>query len=581
MQSGLSEYGYESNPYIYAAKQVNDANKQTQLYSNSHYTNVKYIHLLSRDAAHSALLMRQAKEKLYEVIDNKIYISTIGSHAIDDVDPSDSTRIAQLSTLVGSRNSIATSRLMDASQNLQTHIQNTKESLQTTYDETIRIYVNYKINEQINDVLVKTVKFISDTLDVIVKSRISIISYRDSSGILQIIGRPTTLVSQYRDSSNTLHLPIDNAIYVANLSLMYLNQLYSEISQSLATTDASSTLQTLGLSNYTIAKQALAREKEINYYLSTAVLWLSVDNLEKLRIAGAKIYEPPVLPNTPIRISDLLVTSTELARIIATDERLTGRDSRAIELSIRYLQTSLYDSSGIPLDSFTRERLQESRRILTTVLTEVDKVIKNSSPATAIKLTYNTYNTVFGILKKAEETQVESMRVADDILNIIYILERAVNKVNSLTNNSDISDINKVLWEANIAKGQCEKLEYSEKLRFEEFTRNANLLVTPQRIMSQTQSANMFGTQNLVDAARVARLSASVPVRPPEAYSGFKASIRATQTPVIRPSLEDLISRHSIKQLRQDSLRTVLETQVKIAEDVQFTRDISMQSFRN
>jgi hypothetical protein len=581
MQSGLSEYGYESNPYIYAAKQVNDANKQTQLYSNSHYTNVKYIHLLSRDAAHSALLMRQAKEKLYEVIDNKFYISTIGSHAIDDVDPSDSTRIAQLSTLVGSRNSIATSRLMDASQNLQTHIQNTKESLQTTYDETIRIYVNYKINEQINDVLVKTVKFISDTLDVIVKSRISIISYRDSSGILQIIGRPTTLVSQYRDSSNTLHLPIDNAIYVANLSLMYLNQLYSEISQSLATTDASSTLQTLGLSNYTIAKQALAREKEINYYLSTAVLWLSVDNLEKLRIAGAKIYEPPVLPNTPIRISDLLVTSTELARIIARDERLTGRDSRAIELSIRYLQTSLYDSSGIPLDSFTRGRLQESRRILTTVLTEVDKVIKNSSPATAIKLTYNTYNTVFGILKKAEETQVESMRVADDILNIIYILERAVNKVNSLTNNSDISDINKVLWEANIAKGQCEKLEYSEKLRFEEFTRNANLLVTPQRIMSQTQSANMLGTQNLVDTARIARLSASVPVRQPEAYSGFKATIRATQTPVIRPSLEDLISRHSIKQLRQDSLRTVLETQIKIAEDVQFTRDISMQSFRN
>jgi hypothetical protein len=362
---------------------------------------------------------------------------------------------------------------------------------------------------------------------------------------------------------------------------MYLNQLYSEISQSLATTDASSTLQTLGLSNYTIAKQALAREKEINYYLSTAVLWLSVDNLEKLRIAGARIYEPSVLPNTPIRISDLLVTSTELARIIARDERLTGRDSRAIELSIRYLQTSLYDSSGIPLDSFTRGRLQESRRILTTVLTEVDKVIKNSSPATAIKLTYNTYNTVFGILKKAEETQVESMRVADDILNIIYILERAVNKVNSLTNISDISDINKVLWEANIAKGQCEKLEYSEKLRFEEFTRNANLLVTPQRIMSQTQSANMLGTQNLVDTARIARLSASVPVRPPEAYSGFKAIIRATQTPVIRPSLEDLISRHSIKQLRQDSLRTVLETQIKIAEDVQFTRDISMQSFRN
>lgn len=605
MQSGLTELGYENNPYIYAAKQVNYANKQTQLFSNSHYTNAKHIHLLSRDLAHSALLMRQAKDKLYEVIDNKNYISTVGTHAIDDIDSSDSTKIAGLSTLVSSRNSIANLRVMDASQNLETHIQNTKESLQTAYDETTRIYVNYKIEEQINDVLVKTIKFLSDTLDVIVKSRIAIISYRDSSGILQITERPTTLVSQYResayadasgiihtvgtpsatlsqytDSSNTLHLPLDNAMYVAKLSLMYLNQLNSEISQNLATTDASSTIQSLGLSDYTVTKQALAREKEINYYLSTAILRLSLDNIEKLRIAGANIYEPSVLPNTPLRICDLLVKSTELAHVIAKDARLTGRDSRAVELSIRYLQTSFYDSSGIALDSFTRGRLQESRRILTSTLNEIDKVLTNSSAATAIKLTYNTYNTVFGILKKAEEARVESMRVADDILNILYILERALTKANSLTVNSDISDINKVLWDSNAAKGQCEKLEYSEKRLFEELTRNANMLVTPERIMSQTQSANMFGTQNLVDAARVARLSASVPLRPPEAYSGFKAEIRATQTPVIRPSLENLISRHSIKQLRQDSLRTVAQTQVKIAQEVQFTRDISRESLR-
>ena len=467
---------------------------------------------------------------------------------------------------------------MDASQNLQIHIQNTKQSLQTMFDETTRIYVNYKIEEQIPGVLVKTIKCISDALDVIVKSRIAIISYKDSSGILQTIGTPTTLVSQYRDSSNTLHLPIDDAMYVAKLSLIYLNQLNSEITQSLGITDASSTIQTLGLSNYTITKQVFAREREINYYLSTAVLRLSVDNIEKLRIAGAKIYEPPVLPNTPLRICDLLVKSTELARVIATDARLTAGGSRAVEVSIRYLQSSLYDSSGIPLDSFTRGRLQESRRILITVLNEVDKIIANSSAATAIKLTYTTYNTVFGILKKAEEAQLESMRVADDILNILYILERAVNKVNSLTVNSDVSDINKVLWDSNAAKGECEKLEYSEKRLFEEFTRNANMVVTPERIMSQTQSANMFGTKGIIDAARVARLSANVPLRPPEAYSAFKAEIRATQTPVIRPSLENLISRHSIKQLRQDSLRTVLETEVKIAEEAQFTRDISRQS---
>lgn len=605
MQSGLIEYGYNSNPYIYAAKQVNYANKQAELPNNSHYTNAKLIHLLSRDAAHSALLMRQGFDKLYEVIDNKIYISTVGTHALDDVDPTDSTRIANISSLVGSRNSVARSRVMDASQNLQTHIQNTKDSLQAAYDETTGIYVNYKIEEQVNNVLVKTIKFLSDTLDVIVRSRISIISYRDSSGILQIIGRPATLVSQYResayadasgiihtvgtpsatlsqyrDSSNTLHLPLDNAMYVAKLSLMYLNQLNSEISQNLATTDASSTIQSLGLSDYTTRQQALAREKEVNYYLSTAVLRLSVNNIEKLRIAGAKIYEPSVLPNTPIRIYDLLVKSTELAKVIATDETLSGGDSRAVELAITDLQTSFYDSSGIALDTFTRGRLEEARRILTSVLNEVDKVLTNSSAATAIKLTYNTYNTVFGILKKVEEARVESMRVADDILNILYILERALTKANSLTVNSDISEINKALWDSNAAKGQCEKLEYSEKRLFEELTRNANMLVTPERIMSQTQSANMFGTQNLVDATRVARLSASVPLRPPEAYSGFKAEIRATQTPVIRPSLENLISRHSIKQLRQDSLRTVAQTQVKIAQEVQFTRDISRESLR-
>jgi hypothetical protein len=606
MQNGLSEFGYETNPYIYAAKQVNYANKQTQIPTNSHYTNAKRIHLLSRDAAHSALLTRHGRDKLYEVIDNKIYISTVGTRALDDVDPTDSTRIANISSFVGSRNSVAVSRIMDASQNLQTHIQNTKESLQSAYDETAMIYVNYKIEEQINGVLVKTIKSLSNSLNVIINSRIAITSYKDSYGILQIRGTPPTLVSQYRessyadssgiihttgtptatlsqysDSSNTLHLPLDNAMYLAKLSLMYLNQLNSEISQSLATTDASSTIQSLGISNYTTRQQAFAREKEVNYYLSTAVLRLSLDNIEKLRIAGAKIYEPPVLPNTPLRISDLLVKSTELANVIATDATLSGGDSRAIELAITDLQKSFYDSSGIDLDSLTRGRLEEGRRILTTVLNEVDKVVANSSAATAIKLTYNTYNTVFGILKKVEEAQLESMRVADDILNILYILERAVIKANLLTVNSDISDINKLLWDSNAAKGECEKLEYSEKQRFEEFTRNANMLVTPERIMSQTESANMFGTQNLINAARVARLSASVPLRPPEAYSGFKAEIRATQTPAIRPSLENLISRHSIKQLKQDSLRTVAQTQVKIAEDAQFTRDISRQSFIN
>jgi hypothetical protein len=305
-----------------------------------------------------------------------------------------------------------------------------------------------------------------------------------------------------------------------------------------------------------------------------------VDNIEKLRIAGAKIYEPSVLPNTPVRISDLLVKSSELAHVIATDATLSGANSRAVELAITNLQTSVYDSSGIALDSLTRGRLEEVRHILTSVLNEVDKVLANSSAVTAIKLTYKVYNTVFGILKKVEEAQLESMRVADDIMNILYILERAVIKANSLTVNSDISDINKVLWDSNAAKGECEKLEHSEKRLFEEFTRNANMLVTPERIMSQTESANMFGTQNRINAARVARLSASVPVRPPEAYSGFKAEIRATQTPVIRPSLENLISRHSIKQLRQDSLRTVAQTQVKIAQEVQFTRDISRESLR-
>ena len=165
MQNELNEYGYENNPYIYAAKQVNHANKQTQLPTNSHYTNAKRIHLLSRDAAHSALLMRHAKDKLYDVIDNKNYISTLGTHAIDDTDPRDSTKIAGLSTLVGSRNRIAISRIMDASQNLQTHIQNTKESIQSAYDETAVIYVNYKIEEQINSVLVKTIKSLSDSRD--------------------------------------------------------------------------------------------------------------------------------------------------------------------------------------------------------------------------------------------------------------------------------------------------------------------------------------------------------------------------------------------------------------------------------
>ena len=606
MQSGLSAYGYDSNPYIYAAKQVNYANKQLERLSNHHYTNAKLIHLLCKDVAHSALVIRQASDRLYELIENKNYTTSIGTRVFDDVDPSDLTKIAQLSTLVGSRNNLAISRIMDASNNLQTTINAFKITIEITYEEATSIFINYRIAEQINIILVKTIKFLTDTLHTIVKSRIAITSYtdsagkpriigepaslvsqyrnssyNDSSGIIHIVGTPSATLSQYRDSSNILHLPLDNAVYVAKLCLIYLNQVNSEISQSLPTTQASSTIQNLGLSNYTTEQHLFAKEKEVDYYLSNAVLELSLDNIEKLRIAGANIYEPSVLPNTPIRICNILVKSTELASVIATDARLSASSSRGIEEAITDLQTSFYDSSGVTLDSFTRSTLKEARIILTNVLNEIDKVLSNSSAATAIKLTLTAYNTIFGILKKAEEREKESIRVSDDIYSILHILHSALISADSLSANSNISDINKLLWDTNMAKANSERIVSFEKKLFEELTWNTNKLVTPDAIMAQTQSANTLGAQNIVDLERIARLSANAPIRPPEAYSAFKAEIRATQTPAIRPSLDKLISRHCIKQLRQDSVRTVVDTKVKAAQEAQFIRDMSRASFRN
>ena len=132
-----------------------------------------------------------------------------------------------------------------------------------------------------------------------------------------------------------------------------------------------------------------------------------------------------------------------------------------------------------------------------------------------------------------------------------------------------------------MAKANSERIVSFEKKLFEELTWNTNKLVTPDAIMAQTQRANTLGAQNIVDLERSARLSANAPIRPPEAYSAFKAEIRATQTPAIRPSLDKLISRHCIKQLRQDSVRTVVDTKVKATQEAQFIRDMSRASFRN
>jgi hypothetical protein len=139
---------------------------------------------------------------------------------------------------------------------------------------------------------------------------------------------------------------------------------------------------------------------------------------------------------------------------------------------------------------------------------------------------------------------------------------------------------NELLWSVNAALGKAE--EVSEKLKERSFilSRTAHNLVTPQTIAIQTATANTAGQINNNRLSRLDRNSRNPPVIPPKPYTSFQAATRATKFQHIRPSLDELVYKNRITPLRPDSLRTVLDTKIKVAQEVQELKDKSGFSFR-
>ena len=80
--------------------------------------------------------------------------------------------------------------------------------------------------------------------------------------------------------------------------------------------------------------------------------------------------------------------------------------------------------------------------------------------------------------------------------------------------------------------------------------------------------------------SRLARISDAPPVISPKPYSSYKADIRAKRLLPVRPTLNELVYRNRLQPLRLDSLRSIIDTKVKVAQEVQYIHDISAFSFR-
>ena len=105
-------------------------------------------------------------------------------------------------------------------------------------------------------------------------------------------------------------------------------------------------------------------------------------------------------------------------------------------------------------------------------------------------------------------------------------------------------------------------------------------LISPQKIAVQTASANRAGAFYVNSISKLDRISNNVYPEPPPAYTGFKAGIRANTFIPVRPSLDELVYRNRIQPLKLDSLKTISEVKIKVAQEVQQIKDNSAFSFR-
>ena len=533
--------------YINASEGVNYANQNISTLANTAYTNAFSVYKICADASYLAYLTHNASKIVVERIASEVIVTSVGMSK-PDVNVIDTTTLSKVSTMVGDTVEDANNATVLAQNNVVQYLLRTQELLNNAIIRSTSVSVNLTIVSKF-DILVKLV-------------------IKNMADPLNLIAGKETLVTQYVPS-----VPLNNAIQVANYAI---NTIKGFISASLSnlTTNTDITTNIAGSIALSNSLDTIARGNNSVLYLAEASANQMVKAASTMKSLGSMISIPNERPYDEYYVSRNCIDKANSARKVSTAADISASNSRVVSDALISLQTSF--ASNITPEAMVITSANNSLKMLNDMMAAVNKVTSNTSAYTGVAVSIRGSNTVNGLLSQITVKEADSSVAAEDARSVLALLVKARSKATV----TDVDATLALLWGVNEAKGKAEEVSEKAKQNSLILSRTAHNLVTPQTIAIQTASANSAGRMINNSFSRLDRNSRNVPVDPPAAYKSFNAGIRAKTFQPIRPTLDELVYKNRLAPLRLDSLRTVLDNKIKVAQDVQHINDISAFSFR-
>jgi hypothetical protein len=533
--------------YKNASSEVNYANQNTSTLANTAYTNAFSVYKICADASYLAYLTHNASEIVVERLASEVIVTSTGLSK-PDVNTIDKTTLSKVSTMVGNAVQDAHNATVLAQNNVSQYLLRTQELLNNAIIRSTSVSVNLTVVSKF-DILVKLV-------------------IKNMADPLNLIAGKETLVTQYVPS-----VPLNNAIRVANYAINAIKGFISASSSNLTTnTDITTNIAaSIALSN---SLDTIARGNDSVLYLAEASAKQMVRAASTMKSLKSEISIPGDRPYDPYYVSRNCINKANSARMVSDPADISASNSRVVSDALTSLQTSF--SSNLTPEPMVFTSANNSLKMLNDMMAAVNKVTSNTSAYTGVAVSIRSSNTVNGLLSQITVKEADTNVSAEDARSILDLLVKARSQATVTTVDATLA----LLWGVNKAKGKAEEISEKAKQTSLILSRTAHNLVTPQTIAIQTASANSAGRINNNSLSRLDRNSRSVPVDPPPAYKSFNADIRAKTFQGIRPTLDELVYKNRLAPLRLDSLRTITDTKIKVAQEVQHINDISAFSFR-
>lgn len=533
--------------YKNASYSVNLANQNLSDSANTAYTNAYAVYKICSDASYMAYLTTEASQIVQQKILAERTAISVGK-SVPDVNPIDLTTLSTVSTMVGRTEDDAHNATVVSETNALQYLFKTQALLGSAILRSTSVTVNLTTVAAFNTFVKTVIENIADPLN-------------------DIAGKET-LITQYVPS-----IPLNNAIQVANIAIEFIKACITANSLGV-TTNVGMTTNTTAAGNLATSLDTAARGRDTVWNLANATQRQMVQTASTMVTYNSIISIPVDRPFDPYYVNLPTISTNRAAKSVALKADTSANNARGVYNAMVSLKT-IFGSNLTP-QPIIKPSAAKSLKLLNDAIACVNKVTANSSAYAAVAITRRAANTINGLLSQVMIEEEDTLLAASDAQSVLDLLHTALN-IAVVTN---LSRSQTVAWAVNAATGRAQEVSDKAKETSYILSRTAHDVVTPQKIAIQTASANSSGASNNNYLSRLDRNSRNVPVDPPAPYKPFKADIRVKTFQSIRPTLDELVYKHRLTPLRVDSLRTILETKIKVAQDVQHINDISAFSFR-